>query len=76
MVRNQLTSLPESVGNIDVGGSFNLANNKLTSLPVSIGNIKVKEILELATNQLISFFQFIISLAENHRRTRKTILIL
>ena len=38
---NQLTSLPESFGNLRVGGDLVLYNNQLTSLPESFGNITV-----------------------------------
>jgi hypothetical protein len=36
-----LTSLPESFGNLKIGGSLWLENNNLTSLPESFGNLKI-----------------------------------
>jgi len=38
---NQLTSLPDSIGNMTVGGNFYCSENQLTSLPDSIGNMTV-----------------------------------
>ena len=51
---NQLTSLPESFGNLKVGGDLHLCYNKLTSLPESFGNLKVGGDLYLYNNQLTS----------------------
>ena len=51
---NKLTSLPESFGNLKIGGSLWLACNKLTSLPESIGNLKIGGSLELYYNNLTS----------------------
>ncbi len=49
---NQLTTLPESIGNLKVGGGLDLYNNQLTTLPESIGNLKVGGDLYLYNNQL------------------------
>jgi len=49
---NQLTSLPESFGNLKVGGNLYLNSNQLTSLPESFGNLKVGGDLYLNNNQL------------------------
>lgn len=51
---NQLTSLPESFGNLEVKGILFLGNNKLTSLPESFGNLKVGGYLDLYNNKLTS----------------------
>jgi len=52
--KNNLTSLPESFGNLKIGGSLCLNNNYLTSLPESFGNLKIGGILELDSNKLTS----------------------
>jgi len=49
---NQLTSLPESFGNLKVGGDLYLYYNQLTILPESFGNLKVGGNLSLDNNQL------------------------
>ena len=51
---NQLTSLPDSFGSIQVGGSLGLDNIGLTSLPASFGPIKVGENIDLSFNLLSS----------------------
>jgi hypothetical protein len=51
---NQLTSLPESFGNLKVGGGLSLDYNQLTSLPESFGNLKVGGNLSIYNNQLTS----------------------
>ena len=38
---NNLTSLPESFGNLKIGGNLYLDKNELTSLPESFGNLKI-----------------------------------
>lgn len=52
--RNQLTSLPESIGNMKIGSDFYCANNQLTSLPESIGNMKIGGDFYCTNNQLTS----------------------
>jgi hypothetical protein len=51
---NQLTSLPESVGNMKIGGSFYCSNNQLTSLPESVGSMKIGGNFYCYGNQLTS----------------------
>ena len=46
--------MPESFGNLKVGGDLSLSNNQLTSLPESFGNLKVGGDLYLGNNQLTS----------------------
>ncbi len=50
----ELTSLPQSFGNLKVGGSLYLTGNQLTSLPASFGNLKVGGSLDLSYNKLTS----------------------
>ena len=52
--RNNLTSLPESFGNLKIGGCLHLNHNKLTSLPESFGNLKIGGNLWLFNNNLTS----------------------
>ena len=49
-----ISQLPESFGNLTVGGSVLLDDNQLTSLPESFGNLTVGEHLSLYGNQLTS----------------------
>jgi leucine-rich repeat protein SHOC2 len=49
---NNLTSLPESFGNLKVRGDLYLMYNNLTSLPESFGNLKVGGYLILSNNNL------------------------
>jgi Leucine-rich repeat (LRR) protein len=51
---NNLTTLPESFGNLKVGGDLLLRHNKLTSLPESFGNLKIGGYLSLSYNKLTS----------------------
>ena len=51
---NNLTSLPESFGNLKIGGDLWLSNNNLTSLPESFGNLKIGDSLWLQGNELTS----------------------
>ena len=51
---NNLTSLPESFGNLKIGGSLWLHRNELTSLPESFGNLKIGGNLWLHNNNLTS----------------------
>jgi hypothetical protein len=51
---NNLTSLPESFGNLKIGGNLWLNDNNLTSLPESFGNLKIGFSLWLHYNNLAS----------------------
>ncbi|MEG2643416.1 MAG: leucine-rich repeat domain-containing protein, partial [Eubacterium sp.] len=51
---NQLTSLPDSIGNLEQLEMLDLSENQLTSLPESIGNLVNLQILGLISNQLTS----------------------
>jgi Leucine-rich repeat (LRR) protein len=51
---NNLTSLPESFGNLKIGGNLWLDGNKLEYLPKSFGNLKIGFSLWLYNNQLTS----------------------
>ena len=51
---NNLTSLPENFGNLEVKGNLILKYNKLVSLPESFGNLKVGGSLYLDYNKLAS----------------------
>jgi hypothetical protein len=51
---NSLTSLPESFGNLKIGGGLELSYNSLTSLPESFGNLKIGGNLYLYSNSLTS----------------------
>ena len=44
--------LPESIGDLTVGGSLNLNNNKLATLPASFGSLTVGRDLSLNYNRL------------------------
>ena len=59
---NQLTSLPESIGNLSSLSVLALYSNQLTSLPENIGNLSNLEELNLSGNQLISIPNSIINL--------------
>ena len=52
---NQLTSLPDSIGEMRVGGGFYCSNNQLTSLPDSIGKMRVGGDFLCYYNQLVSY---------------------
>ena len=56
---NKFISLPESFGNLKVGGSLYLDENKLTSLPESFGNIKVGRTLWLRKNPWVIDTNFV-----------------
>ena len=49
---NQLTSLPESFGNLRINGKLILTNNRLKSLPESFSNIQISNDLYLVNNSL------------------------
>ncbi len=49
---NQLTALPESIGQLTTLTSFNLMSNQLTALPESIGQLTSLTLLNLTDNQL------------------------
>jgi internalin A len=49
---NQLTELPQSIGNLTNLTTLSLSDNQLTKLPESIGNLTNLEILYLDYNQL------------------------
>jgi len=49
---NQLTTLPESIGNLSSLEWLNLVSTQLTTLPESIGNLSSLEILNLNSTQL------------------------
>ena len=51
---NQLTSIPESIGNLTALRSLELDENELTSLPVGIGNLTALTSLDVSGNQLTS----------------------
>ena len=50
--RNQLTSLPESIGNLTQLKTFYCSSNKLTTLPESIGNLTQLQRICCKSNQL------------------------
>ena len=52
--RQELSQLPESFGNLHVGGNLNLGFNQLSSLPESFSNVRVGGDLHLSYNQLSS----------------------
>ena len=52
--RYELTSLPESFGNLNIGGDLYLNENKIASLPESFGNLKIGGRLLLCHNELTS----------------------
>ena len=54
MNANQLTSLPESIGQLQQLSDLNLQFNQLTSLPESIGQLQQLSHLDLQSNQLTS----------------------
>ena len=54
LIAKELTSLPESFGNLKIGHSLWLSYNKLTSLPESFGNLQIGGSLWLACNKLTS----------------------
>ena len=49
---NQLTSIPESIGEMARLGSLYVEKNQLTSLPESIGKLKDLYSVQIADNQL------------------------
>ncbi len=52
--RNQLTSLPESIGNLTQLKTFYCSSNQLTALPESIGNLTQLKAFLCNSNQLTS----------------------
>jgi hypothetical protein len=54
LTNNNLTSLPESFGNLQIGGNLWLDNNQFASLPESFGNLKIGGGLWLRENNLTS----------------------
>ena len=63
LYNNQLTSLPESIGNLSSLEDLYLSFNQLTSLPESIGSLNSLERLWLDYNQLTSLPESIGSLS-------------
>lgn len=51
---NQLTTLPDSIGNFRFLKQLSIQNNQLTHIPDTIGNLSALEILNLQRNKLIS----------------------
>ena len=51
---NNLTTIPENIGDLDSLVSLSLKNNQLTTLPESIGDLSSLEYLRLNGNQLTS----------------------
>ena len=51
---NQVTTLPESIGDLSSLVRLHLHGNQLTSLPESSGNLSSLEMLNLGSNQLTS----------------------
>jgi hypothetical protein len=49
---NQLTEIPESIGNLTDLTELHLANNQLTELPESISKLTNLTVLDLSDNQL------------------------
>ena len=54
LINKQITSLPESIGNLNNLQNLFLDNNQLTSLPESIGNLNNLQVLSMSNNQLTS----------------------
>ena len=59
---NQLTTLPESIGNLSSLKELYLYDNQLTTLPESIGNLSSLERLSLHHNQLTTLPESICNL--------------
>jgi len=49
---NQIATLPESFGNLQVGGDLYLSDNQIATLPESFGNLQVGGDLNLFRNQI------------------------
>ena len=64
-LQNQLTTLPESIGNLSSLEVFDLFYNQLTFFPESIGNLSSLEWLWAWNNQLTSLPQSICNLPED-----------
>jgi len=62
---NQLTSLPENIGNLSSLKILWLGDNQLTSLPESIGNLSSLNRLELNNNQLTTLPDSLCNLPNN-----------
>jgi tRNA A-37 threonylcarbamoyl transferase component Bud32 len=59
---NELTSLPEFIGNLKLLQKFMLSGNKLTFLPETLAKCKNLELLRIAANNLNSFPKFLLFL--------------
>jgi len=59
---NQLSSLPELIGNLTLLEELTLKNNKLTTVPESLGNLTSLEELWLNNNQLTTLPESIVNL--------------
>ena len=59
---NELTSLPQSIGDLKLLQKCMLSGNKLTSLPESINKCFNLELLRIAANKLASFPKFLLFL--------------
>ena len=74
LARNELRSLPESIGNLTALTSLHLARNQLISLPDSFGNLIALTYLYLETNQLRSLpdsFENLTALIKLHLDSNK-----
>jgi leucine-rich repeat protein SHOC2 len=61
---NQLTQVPETIGNLTQLVNLNLRNNRLTDLPASIGNLTQLQRFDLSLNQLTQVPETIGNLAQ------------
>ena len=53
-MNNQLTSVPNEIGNLNSLIKLYLSSNQLTVFPDKIGNLTALEILNIANNQAIN----------------------
>jgi Leucine-rich repeat (LRR) protein len=65
LTENNLTSLPESIGNISSLVILGLANNNLAEIPESIRNLSNLQTLYLQRNALASLSESIKNLKDN-----------